>query len=172
MQHCDAKPSPSCETNGFTRLELLAALVITTLLATVTISVVQTMAIRDQVRRALEDAQPVQQSVARHILELGVAPEDRAAAGLEPESAETVSEFLHAARVVHGRIDLIFGNHAHQRIAMSRLTLTPYLDGDGGLSWRCGDGPEPPGRPVGAPAGQPGSDIPAYYLPGPCQPGG
>lgn len=157
---------------GFTRLELLAALVITTLLATVTISVMQTMAIRDQVRQALEDAQPVQRAVARHILELRVAPEDGAAAGLEPDSAETVSEFLHAARVVHGRIDLIFGNHAHQRIAMSRLTLAPYLDGDGGLSWRCGDGPEPTGRPVGAPGGQSGSDIPAYYLPEQCRPEG
>jgi len=149
---------------------LLVALVITTLLATVTISVVQTMAIRDQVRHALGDATATQDAVAKHILELGAPPDDRAAAGLEPDSGETVSEFLHAARVDHGRIDLVFGNHSHQRIAMSRLSLTPYLAVDGKLSWRCGDGPVPAGVMVSPPTADPGSDIPGYYLPEHCKP--
>jgi len=157
-------------TKGFTRLELIAALVMTTLLATVTISVIQTMAIRDQVRHALEDAQVIRDAVESHILELGAPPEDRAAAGLEPDSGKTVSEFLHGARVVHGRIDLVFGNRSHQRIAMSRLTLTPYLAADGSLGWRCGDGPAPAGERIGPPLAEPGSDIPGYYLPEQCKP--
>ena len=155
---------------GFTRPELLGALVVTVLLASIAIALLQTLEIREQIQQALDDTLPIQHAVARHILELGDAPEDEADAGLDPRTGETVSKFLQGARVSRGRIVLVFGKQAHQRIAMSQLTLTPYLDEDGRLGWRCGNGAEPGGKPVVADADSPGSGIPLYYLPAKCRP--
>ena len=155
---------------GFTRPELLGALLLTALLASIAIALMQTLAIREQVQQALDDSLPIQHAVARHILELGDVPEDEADAGLDPRTGETVSKFLQGARVSRGRIVLVFGKQAHQRIAMSQLALTPYLDEEGRLGWRCGNGAEPGGKPVVAEADSPDSGIPLYYLPAKCRP--
>jgi Tfp pilus assembly major pilin PilA len=156
--------------NGFTRPELLAALLLTVLLASIAIALIQTLTIREQVQQALDDSLTIRHAVARHILELGEAPEDEAAAGLEPQAGETVSEFLQGVRVSRGRIVLVFGKRAHQRIAMSQLVLTPYLDEAGLLEWRCGNGPEPGGNPLSGDPGQVDGGVPAYYLPAKCRP--
>ncbi len=155
---------------GFTQPELLGALLVTALLASIAIALMQTLAIREQIQQALDDSLPIQHAVAKHILDLGDAPEDEADAGLDPRTGETVSKFLQGARVSRGRIVLVFGKQAHQRIAMSQLTLTPYLDQGGRLGWRCGNGAEPVGKPVVADVDDPNSGIPLYYLPAKCRP--
>ena len=163
-------PCNSHNLSGFTRPELLGALVVTVLLASITIALLQTLKIREQIQQALDDTLPIRHAVARHILDLGDMPIDETAAGLDPGVGESTSEYLQNARVSHGRIQMIFGNHAHQRIAMSRLTLEPYLDEAGGLTWRCGNGPEPAGKAVAPGTGDGASTIPEYYLPSKCRP--
>ncbi len=155
---------------GFTRPELLGALVVAVLLASIAIALLQTLEIREQIQRALDDTLPVRHAVARHILDLGDVPVDETAAGLDPGAGESTSEFLQNARVSNGRIQMIFGNHAHQRIALSRLDLEPYLDEAGNLDWRCGNGPEPAGKPLAPGARESASSIPEYYLPAKCRP--
>ena len=155
---------------GFTRPELLGALLVTALLASIAIALLQTLEIREQIQQALDDTLPVRHAVARHILDLGDVPVDETAAGLDPGAGESISEFLQNARISHGRIQMIFGNHAHQRIAMSRLDLEPYLDETGSLAWRCGNGPEPAGKPVAPGKHEDTSSIPEYYLPAKCRP--
>lgn len=155
---------------GFTRPELLGALVVTVLLASIAIALLQTLEIREQIQQALDDTLPIRHAVARHILDLGDVPVDETAAGLDPGAGEATSEFLQNARISNGRIQMIFGNHAHQRIAMSRLDLEPYLDEEGSLAWRCGNGPEPAGKPVAPGVGEGASGIPEYYLPAKCRP--
>ncbi len=158
------------DSRGFTRPELLGALVVTALLASISIAMLQTLKIREQIQQALDDTLPIRHAVARHILDLGDVPVDETAAGLDPGAGEATSEFLQNARVSNGRIQMIFGNHAHQRIALSRLDLEPYLDEAGNLDWRCGNGPEPAGKPLAPGARESASSIPEYYLPAKCRP--
>jgi hypothetical protein len=76
--------------------------------------------------------------------------------------------------VIRGRIVLVFGREALDRIVMDRLSLTPYRMANGSFVWRCGDGPVPGGAsPLGEPAKTPEAvdlaTIPDRYLPPQCR---
>jgi hypothetical protein len=159
---------------GVTVIELVLAVAMLVALAAFTVYAYQTYSIRDQVHDALRAVRPVQALIEERLKADGRLPVDRIATGLGPDSADTGIEEVARLEIVHGRIDLVFGREALERIVMDRLSLTPYLALDGSIAWRCGEGPVPADT-VPLDAGLPGAEpvdlatIPDRYLPPDCR---
>jgi Tfp pilus assembly major pilin PilA len=159
---------------GFTAIELVLAIFVLLALATITVYAYQTYSVRDQVGDALRAIAPVQRQIEHRYQQDRMLPIDRVAAGLSADPADTVIEEVASIEVVRGRIVLVFGREALERIVMDRLSLTPFAMENGSLVWRCGDGPVPDGaRPLAEP--QKDSEavdlatIPDRYLPVQCR---
>jgi hypothetical protein len=130
---------------GFTAIELVLAIFVLLALATITVYAYQTYSVRDQVGDALRAIAPVQRQIEHRYQQDRMLPVDRVAAGLSANPADTVIEEVASIEVEHGRIVLVFGREALERIVMDRLSLTPFVMNNGALVWRCGDGPVPDG---------------------------
>lgn len=123
----------------------------------------QSAEIRAQVASGLDLASPVKTPVTEYYLDTGFVPENRAAiVGLDPISGP----YVQSVEIVKGRIDILYGNGANAQIAGRVLSLTMYAAG-GSVSWRCGNGPEPPPTLVSAPNI---TDVDNLYLPAGCRP--
>ena len=70
---------------------------------------------------------------------------DRAAAGMTPAPTDTQGKFVGQVNVVNGRVDIQFGNDAHQDIFGETVSVTPYMMNGGTIVWRCGSAPAPAG---------------------------
>lgn len=159
---------------GFTAIELVLAVFVLLALATITVYAYQTYSVRDQVGDALRAVAPVQRQIERRYRQDKMLPTDRVAAGLSADPADTDIEEVTRVEIVRGRIVLVFGREALERIVMDRLSLTPYRMANGSFVWRCGDGPVPGGAsPLGEPAKTPEAvdlaTIPDRYLPPQCR---
>ena len=76
--------------------------------------------------------------------------------------------------VINGRLEIRFGNDAHQDIFDETLSLTPYVSGTGSVVWRCGNAPAPGGGATEmAGGGVISTHVPPTvdprYLPGNCR---
>ena len=162
--------------NGFTLIELMIVVAIMGILASLAISSYQTYTIRAQVSEALSMAAGAKTPVIDAFNNSGRPPTDRSAAGMTPTPTDTRGSYVASVTVVNGRIDVKFGNQAHQAIFDKTLSLTPYMSGSGSFIWRCGLGEEPQGADVsvmrggGVETAYVEPDIPARYLPKSCKP--
>ena len=119
--------------------------------------------IRAQVSAGLDLASPVKTPVTEYYEDKGFVPANRAAiVGLDPISGP----YVQSVEIVNGRIDILYSNGANAQIAGRVLSLTMYAAG-GSVSWRCGNGPEPPPTLVSAPNI---TDVDNSYLPDQCRP--
>ena len=130
---------------GFTLIELMIVVAIIGILASLAVSAYQTYTVRGQVSEGINLASGAKTPVVKAYSTNGVLPSDRAEAGLTPDPSDTRGSFVTQVDVVGGRIEVTFGNSAHQDLAARTLSLTPYVTSDNTVVWRCGHAPAPAG---------------------------
>jgi type IV pilus assembly protein PilA len=159
--------------NGFTLIELMIVVAIMGILASLAISSYQTYTIRAQVSEALNMAAGAKTPVIDAFNNTGRPPADRSAAGMTSTATDTRGSFVESVDIDNGRVDIKFGNNAHQAIFGKSISLTPYMSGTGSFIWRCGLAPEPADTEIlgggGVEAVYAAPDIPARYLPKSCK---
>jgi len=156
---------------GFTLIELMIVVAIIGILSSLAISAYQTYTVRAQVAEGINMAAGAKVPIADAYTNDGVAPTNRAAAGMTPNASDTRGNYVSAVEITDGRVDVTYsGPRAHTDIVGQTLSLTPYVTAGNTLVWRCGAASVPPGGSLlnGGAAHQ-GPTVNTRYLPSTCR---
>ena len=159
------------QNQGFTLIELMIVIAIIGILASLAISAYQTFTVRAQIAEGLNMASGSKVPIADAYTNDGVAPADRAAAGMTPTATDTQGAYVSGVEVSNGRVDVTFGGpRAHADIVGQTLSLTPYETPGNTIIWRCGAAPAPVGA-VLLNGGDPhlAPTVNSRYLPSTCR---
>ncbi|MDX1403161.1 MAG: pilin [Woeseiaceae bacterium] len=155
---------------GFTLIELMIVIAIIAVLASLAVSAYQTYTVRAQVSEGINFAAGAKGPVVDAYTNAGVAPANRAAAGLTPLASDSRGSYVASVAIVDGRIDIAFGGPlAHPDIVGQTLSLTPYETADNTVVWRCGNAAVPAGVPLNGGAPHLGPTLEPRYLPANCR---
>ena len=155
---------------GFTLIELMIAVAIVGILASLAVSAYQTYTVRAQVSEGLNMAAGAKVPIVDAYTASGVAPPNRAAAGMTPLATDTRGSYVSQVEVVDGRVDITFGGPgAHADIIGATLSVTPYETAGNTVIWRCGNAPAPAGNLLPGGAGHQNPTLDLRYLPSNCR---
>lgn len=159
------------KSGGFTLIELMIVVAIIGILGSLAVSTYQTYVVRTQVAEGLNLAGAVKIPVVEAYLQDGIAPANRAAAGMSANTADNAGGYVTGIDVINGRIEIAYGASAHAAITGQTLSLSPYI-GVGGNSvvWRCGSAGAPAGAQINGADPHPAPTVAARYLPPICRP--
>jgi Tfp pilus assembly major pilin PilA len=115
-----------------------SAVAVAGVLAAIAIPAYQDYTIRSQVAEGMNLAAAAKAAVAESYLARGVAPANRAAAGMSADAADTQGLYVDSLDIVDGIVVLTYGASAHASIAGRTLALRPYVSADGSVVWACG----------------------------------
>lgn len=161
----------ACTQSGFTLIELMIVVAIIGILASLAISIFQTYTIRTQVAEGLNLSTVAKTPIVETYLEDGVAPANRAAAGLSPNASDTSGGYVSGIDITNGRIDITFGGpDAHAQITGRTLSITPYVQASvNSVAWRCGSDAPPGGGLMDGGDAHLAPTVPERYLPSACR---
>ncbi len=155
--------------HGFTLIELMIVVAIIGILASLAISAYQTYTVRAQISEGITFAASAKVHIVDAYTNNGVAPADRAAAGMSPLATDSTGAYVSQMNITNGRVDVTFGGpRAHPAIFGQTLSLTPYISGNV-VGWRCGNAGALPGALL--PGGDPhlAATMDTRYLPSSCR---
>ena len=158
---------------GFTLIELMILVAIIGILASIAVSAYQTYTVRGQVAEALKMAAGAKAPIIDAYNLSGSPPADRAAAGMTGLPADTQGKYVSKVDVINARVQVTFGNDAHQDIQNLNISLTPYIASDGSIVWRCGEADALAGTALlaggGVTTAHQAPTIETRYLPSSCR---
>ncbi len=140
------------------------------ILSSLAISAYQTYTVRAQITEGLNFAAGAKVPIVDAYTNSGIAPADRAAAGMTSAAMDTRGNYVSQVQVTDGRIDVTFsGPKAHQDIIGQTLSMTPYQTPGNTVVWRCGFEPAPVGILLPGGAAHQDPTVQSRYLPSSCR---
>ncbi len=160
----------SYRSRGFTLIELMIVITIIGILASLAVSAYQTFTVRAQVSEGLNFAAGTKAPIVDAYTNGGIAPANRAAAGMTPMATDSRGSYVTSVEIINGRVDVTFGGPlAHQDIIGTALSLTPYETAGNTVVWRCGNAVPPAGVLLNGGSGHVAPTVDPRYLPSTCR---
>ena len=158
----------STSDRGFAMMEVMVAVGIIAVIATLAVPSYFEQIVREQVKGALPLADVAKQPIAASWQTAQAFPADNEAAGLPP-AEKIVSNHVSAIAVRNGAITITFGNRANNAIIGKTLTLRPAVVEDAPvvpIAWVCGYAEAPNQMTV---SGENLTNLPPALLPMECR---
>ena len=152
---------------GFTLIELMIVVAIIGILAAIAIPAYQDYTIRAQVTEGLTLAGDLKAGIAEWYANTG-SWGDLADLGISGGPTDKAGKYVTQIDVAGGVITVTYGNQSNQNVDGETLSLTPGLNDNLDVVWRCGNANDPSGASMQT-AGS--TSVQNKYLPASCRAG-